>query len=267
MSLLAATAALLAGLLLVDEPSVARLRTLRDEGPSTGGLARLAWRGLPIGLVTTAAAAGGLTAGAAGAVVAFAVTAPLWTVLLVWRRHARRAAATATEVAVAAACQLLAGLLRVGHVPSEALSVAARDSPLLAEAAAVQQVGGTVGPVLRRLGRRPGGAGLAELGVAWEVAERTGASLGATLDALAERLAAVRAVRDVVTAELSAPRATGRLLAVLPAAGLLLGYSLGGDPLAFLTGSLPGQLSLAAGVALGCAGVFWTERIADAGDH
>ncbi len=94
------------------------------------------------------------------------------------------------------------------------------------------------------------------------VAERTGASLGATLDALAERLTAAGNLQDVVNAELAAPRATGRLLAVLPLAGLLLGYGLGGDPLAFLTGSPAGQLSLVAGITLGCAGVLWTERIA-----
>jgi tight adherence protein B len=62
---------------------------------------------------------------------------------------------------------------------------------------------------------------------------------------------------------LSAPRATSRLLAVLPLAGLALGYGFGGDPVGFLAGSAPGQLSLVVGVALGCAGVLWTERIAD----
>ena len=129
-----------------------------------------------------------------------------------------------------------------------------------------QQVGGEVAPVLRRLGARPGSRGLAELGAAWELAERTGASLGATLDALAERLAATGAVNDVVSAELAAPRATGRLLAALPVAGLVLGYGMGGDPVAFLTGSVAGQVSLSLGVVLGCAGVLWTERIADGAD-
>ena len=57
-----------------------------------------------------------------------------------------------------------------------------------------------------------------------------------------------------------------RLLAALPLAGVALGYGFGGDPLAFLAGSLPGQLSLIGGVSLGCAGVVWTEHIADAGN-
>ena len=34
---------------------------------------------------------------------------------------------------------------------------------------------------------------------------------------------------------------------------------------AFLTGSPPGLASLVLGVALGCCGVLWTERIAAAG--
>lgn len=266
MSVLAAAAAFACCLLLVSGPPAARLREREDDverGDWQAGRRRPI---LAIGLTVTVGVAGALVSGAAGAVVAFAATAPAVTALLVWRRHAGRTAAKASAEAVAGACQLLAGLLRLGHVPADALRAAARDSPILAEVAAVQQVGGTVGPVLRRLGGRPGCSGLAELGIAWEVAERTGASLSATLDALAERLAAARTVQDVVAAELSAPRATGRLLAVLPAAGLLLGYSLGGDPVGFLTGSLPGQLSLVAGVALGCAGVFWTEAIADGGD-
>lgn len=265
MNLLAAAAAFLAALLLVTGPRSARLRGLRRRN-RVGALLPVVGRVLPLGVVAAAGLTGGFLGGATWAVIAFAVSAVLVTALLVWRQHRQRAAARATAAAVAGACQLLAGLLRVGHVPAAALRVAARDSPILAEAAAVQQVGGAVGPPLRRAGRRPGGTGLVELGVAWEVAERTGASLSATLDSLAQRLTAAREVSDIVAAELSAPRATGRLLAVLPAAGLVLGYGLGGDPLAFLTGSPPGQLSLAAGVALACAGVFWTERIAAGGD-
>jgi tight adherence protein B len=261
MSLLAATAVLVAGLLLLGSSPASRLHRLLPVPDRTASVSRRTRWALPalLGLV---ACLGGVFGGTAGAAISFAAGAPVATALRVWRRHVRTAAAATNAASVAAACRLLAGLLRVGHVPAAALRVAARDSPLLAEVVAVQEVGGAVAPVLRQLGGRAGAAGLAQLGAAWEVAERTGASLSATLDALAERLAAAGAVTDVVSAELAAPRATGRLLAVLPLAGLLLGYSLGGDPLAFLTGSTAGQLCLAVGVALGCAGVIWTERIA-----
>lgn len=265
MTLLAAVAAALACWLLVGPGRATRLRA---GAPAERGavVARLARSALPLLVAAGAALAGGAVGGAGGAVTGLALALPALTTVHLWRRHRVRAAVTATAREVSDACQLLAGLLRVGHVPATALVLAARDAPVLAEVAAVLGVGGAVGPVLRRLGERPGRSGLAELGVAWEVAERTGASLTATLDALAERLAARQSVSDVVAAELSAPRATGRLLAALPVAGVLLGYSFGGDPLAFLTGSLPGQVSLVAGAALGCAGLLWTERIADTGE-
>ncbi len=262
MSALAAIAVAVACWLALGPNPALRLRDPErvDDAVRSGVWPRRALPGL---LVAVATVVGGLGGGGAGAAIAFAAALPAVTVGLVWRRHRDRSAASATARDVSSACQLLAGLLRVGHVPSAALAAAARDAPVLAEAAAVLEVGGPPGAALRRLGTERGRAGLVELAIAWEVAERTGASLTATLDVLAERLAAEQAVADVVAAELAAPRATGRLLAVLPAAGVALGYSFGGDPLGFLAGSLPGQLSLVAGVALGCAGVFWTERIAE----
>ena len=241
------------------------LRLLVRAAPAARWRGRGARAGLAGAGVAGALLVGGLLGGGAGAALGTSAALPVLTAVLVWRRHRGRAAAVVAGEEVFGACQLLAGLLRVGHVPTAALQIAARDAPLLAEAAAVLEVGGPVAPALRRCGARPGCESLVELGIAWEVAERTGASLTATLDALTGRLSARRAVDHVVAAELSAPRATGRLLAVLPVAGVLLGYSFGGDPLAFLAGSLPGQLSLTAGVALGCAGVVWTERIADVG--
>jgi tight adherence protein B len=263
--LVAGLAVLVAVLVLGGSSGAARLRRLGARPEHVEHVRRSRWMMAPIAL-SALVGAGTALGGAAGAAVCFAVGLPLATALLVWRRHKARRAAAKNAAAVATACRLLAGLLRLGHVPSSALRAAAGECPLLVEIVAVQQVGGAVAPALRRLGVRPGGRGLAELGAAWEVAERTGASLGATLDALAERLAATSAVSDVVSAELAAPRATGRLLAVLPVAGLLLGYGMGGDPVAFLTGSPAGQVSLALGVALGCAGVLWTERIADGSD-
>ena len=265
MIALAAVAVFVAVLLLGGDTRASRLRRLRARPEPLGRSRRWQWLVAPAGLAGLVGT-GGLLAGGSGAAVCFAGGLPLLTAVLVWRRHRMRLGAVRNAADVATACRLLAGLLQLGHVPSAALRVAAGECPLLAEAVAVQQVGGAVAPALRRLGDRPGARGLAELGAAWEVSERTGASLGATLDALAERLVAAGVVTDVVSAELAAPRATGRLLAVLPVAGLVLGYGMGGDPVAFLTGSAAGQVSLALGVALGCAGVLWTERIADGGD-
>ncbi len=265
MITLAGVAVFFAVLLLGGRSGAARLRRL-DLRPEAAGRSRR-WQGLVTpAAVAALVCAGSLLAGGSGAAICFAVALPLATALRVWRRQRSRRGAARNAAEVATASRLLAGLLRLGHVPAAALRVAAADFPLLAEVVAVQEVGGAVAPALRRLGVRPGARGLADLGAAWEVSERTGASLGATLEALAERLIAAGAVTDVVSAELAAPRATGRLLAVLPIAGLALGYAMGGDPVAFLTGSAAGQLSLALGIALGCAGVLWTEHIADGGN-
>lgn len=260
MILLAAVAAGLAWFLWAGPPAARRLVA---PGRPRDRLRAVGARVLPVTAVGVSAGAGAVAGGGAGAAIGLSAGLAVLTAGVVLRAHRRRSAAAARAAEVADACQLLAGLLRVGHVPAGALRVAARDAPVLAEAAAMLRVGGEVPPVLRSLARVPGRAGLAELAAAWEVAGATGASLTATLDALADRLASRQGVSRVVAAELSAPRATGRLLAVLPVAGLALGYALGGDPLSFLTGSWPGRASLVAGVALGCAGVVWTERIAD----
>lgn len=186
------------------------------------------------------------------------------TVLWLVRGHLRHRGAEKSEEAVVAACRALAGLLRVGHIPSVAVRTVAAESQVLAEVSAVQSVGGEIAPVLRRLGAAPGQGGLVELANAWQVTQRTGASLTATLDALAERLVAQEAVQQTVRAELAGPRSTGRLLAALPAAGVALGFFMGGDPIGFLTESWLGQVLLVVGVGLACVGVVWTERIADA---
>ena len=61
----------------------------------------------------------------------------------------------------------------------------------------------------------------------------------------------------MVAAELAAAYATARMLAVLPLGVLLLGSGIGGDPVGFLTGSIPGLVCLALGLALSFAGLQW----------
>lgn len=263
MDFLAASAAFAAGWLALRASPTVRLRASPGEETPRGR--GRGWRAAGPVLVVISTVGGLALAGGRGAAIGFAVSLPVATAVLLWRRHRRRSAARAAAGEVASACRLLAGLIRVGHVPATALAAAARDAPVLAECAAAHAIGGDVCGTLQRQGAGPGMAGLVELAAAWEVAEGTGASLTATLDALTDRLTANRKVDEVVAAELSAPRATGRLLAMLPIAGLGLGYAFGGDPLLFLTGSLLGQISLVAGVGLGCVGVFWTEHIADQG--
>jgi tight adherence protein B len=224
------------------------------------------WAAVPvvaaIAGVSAAATLGLLFFGTAGGAIGLSSALVATTVVWSRRQHHTASRAKRRTEEVVDACQLLAGLMRVGHVPTTALRIAAVDSAVFAEADAAQRVGGSVVAALRRQAREPGGVGLAELAAAWEVAEATGASMTATLDALSDRLDAARKVARVVAAELAAPRATGQLLAALPVFGLFLGYAIGGDPGSFLLGSPVGQLCLVIGVGLACVGLWWIERIA-----
>ena len=149
MTLLAGLAVFAAVLALVGSSRAVRLRRLGDRPAPVGRSRRWRWLIAPsalAGLVGSGAAAGG----AGGAVICFSVGLPLVTALVVWRRHRARHAAVTNAADVATACRLLAGLLRLGHVPSAALRVAAGECKVLAEVVAVQQVGGAVAPALRR---------------------------------------------------------------------------------------------------------------------
>ncbi|MDR1768566.1 MAG: hypothetical protein LBR32_09115 [Propionibacteriaceae bacterium] len=212
--------------------------------------------------------AAGLAVGAAvalwfGPLVGLAAALPAATVCWIARRQRLRFVTLRRRSRIESACRMIAGTLRVGRLPGEALRLAAKDCPEFARAAGVEQLGGDIPAALRAQGGLPGGEALVDLAAAWELAQRTGASLTVTLDMLSRQLAEQVEVRQVVSSELSAPRSTGRLLAALPVAGIGLGYMMGGDPLEFLIGSAAGQFVLLAGVVLACAGVVWTERIAD----
>lgn len=215
-----------------------------------GGLAAPVLGGLVIG---------GLRGGVLG-VIAALVGVTGWR--LVGRRWRHRAAGQ-RRAQVAQAAQALAGELSIGRVPAEALHVVGVDFPVLQGVSATLELGGDVGEALRLAAKEPGCRGLLALARAWEVSERTGAPMVRSLESVAEALCYEKSVAATVAGELAAPRATGRLLAGLPLAGLGLGYVLGGDPVAFLLSNPVGWGCLVLGVALACAGLLWSERIAD----
>lgn len=246
-------------------------------GPPGGRLDRLAARPAdrrepphaPRRLRGAAALAGcllvlaGIVAGARGVALALVATLVGGTGTVLAVRHAARREQDRRREEVVHAGEVLSGLLRVGQIPATALALAAVDAEVLREAAAEQAVGGDVGVALLRASARPGQEGLSDLATAWEVASRTGASLGDALEAAAQRLADEHELARLVAAELAAARAAGRVMAVLPLVGLALGFGFGGDPTVFLTGTTPGRVCLVAGTALACAGVLWTDVIAD----
>jgi tight adherence protein B len=87
------------------------------------------------------------------------------------------------------------------------------------------------------------------------------------VERLANGLRAEEAQRREVSAQLAGPRATARLVAILPLFGLMLAAGLGGDPLRVLFGTSYGLVCLGTGLALDVVGVLWTERIASAAER
>lgn len=263
MTALTSLLVLVAVLLALPAPAWRRL----DRAPSAAGAGAGRTSSVPRVLLVAVLVGGGLTLAAAlagpraGVFLASGLVV-VGTVLRLGRLRARRTAAERSRAAVAEACTLLAANLRVGMVPAQALTAAADTCAVLEEARQTLALGGDVTAVWRRQARRDGSAGLRELARAWQVGTRTGASLTSTLDEVARGLTADVALRAVVGSELAAPRATGKVMAALPALGLGLGYLLGGDPLRWLAASAAGWACLLAGTVLACAGVLWIETLA-----
>ncbi|QTD99970.1 type II secretion system F family protein [Streptomyces cyanogenus] len=182
-------------------------------------------------------------------------------------RLARRARRTRERRAdaVIALCGALAGEVRAGRQPGEALLRAARDSGGLGDAqaavVAAARFGGDVPGALATAARQPGAEGLLGLAACWRVAVDQGAGLAAGLDRLDGALRAERDQRADLHAQLSGPRATAVLLAALPALGLLLGTAMGADPLRVLLHSGAGLGCLTAGAVFEVAGMWWAVRI------
>ncbi|SDV03954.1 tight adherence protein B [Microlunatus sagamiharensis] len=209
-------------------------------------------------------ATGTFAGGARGAVLAAALVVAAGTVTRVALAHAADGRARRAQADVARACGVLASYVRVGQVPADALVLVARDTPVLAEAAAVQQIGGDVPDALHARAARPGHGGLSDLARAWRVSSSTGAPMAPALEEVAAGLASDESLRSVVSAELSAPRSTGKVMAVLPLVGIGLGYLLGGRPLDWLVAGPLGWACLLLGLLLAAGGVLWIERLARA---
>lgn len=248
--------------------------------PAAGGLGRLGvrrrqrdWR--PAGRPTTSwflllgLVVAGITLSVAGIaglgliVVAGGAVASVGALL---RRSRRRADQRRRRREVLEFCDGLAAELRAGQPVVVALQAACGGMPELAVVATAVRFGGGVADALRGCAGRPGAEGLRAVAVAWEVAAGSGAALAGVLDRVAAALRAEEDARSEVEAALAPPRATAKLLAVLPAFGLLLGTSMGARPVDFLLGSGIGAACLAVGVGLVVAGVVWVERIAAAAE-
>ncbi|MGW2562645.1 type II secretion system F family protein [Streptomyces sp. NPDC001514] len=183
----------------------------------------------------------------------------------------RRRAKERRADAVIALCGGIAGELRAGRQPGQALLTAGRDTGALggAEAAvlAAARFGGDVPAELRRAAREPGADGLAGLAACWRVSVDSGAGLASGLDRLEAALRAERDQREGLRAQLAGAWSTVVVLALLPVVGLGLGWALGADPLRVLLHSPVGVGCLLVGGLLEAAGLCWAARIVRAGER
>lgn len=213
-----------------------------------------------------------LAAGCAAGVVA-ATPVPAVLVLpaswIVRRRRARVSAerdAEALRRGVVGLCAALAGELRAGRSPEDALALAGdavddASGQLIAEAVAAGRVGGDVADALDRAAARPGAQGLRRIAACWRIATGRGGGFAPALERIAETLRAEEDGRAEVLAELAGARSTAHVLAGLPVLGVFLGGSLGARPAEVLLRTPMGIGCLCAGAALVVLGLEWTDRL------
>ncbi|MEU8993276.1 type II secretion system F family protein [Streptomyces caniferus] len=199
------------------------------------------------------------------------VLASVAALFLVRRRLAARGAVRARDrrsVAVIGLCAAVAGELRAGRQPAQALLAAGAPGLGTAGSAVVAaaRYGGDVPRALRAAARLPGAAGLTGMAACWQVAVEGGAGLASGLERIAAGLRAQRDQRDELRAQLAGPRATALMLALLPVGGLLMGGALGADPLRVLLHTPAGWGCLVIGGLLEWCGVSWTARIVAAAE-
>lgn len=157
--------------------------------------------------------------------------------------------------------EALVGELQAGQPVVDACARALRVWPEAAPVAAAARLDADVPQALRRLGERPGAAGMRRLAAAWSLCAGTGAGLAFALDQVVQTARGEQEVARQVQAELAAARATGRLVTLLPVVVLLAAQGIGAQPWHFLTGTASGLVCLAGGLALTLTGLWWIERI------
>jgi tight adherence protein B len=185
------------------------------------------------------------------------------------RRHRRRVRlrSIAEADALQSALDVLVSELRVGAHPVAAFEAAAAEAAgavadALRAVAARARLGADVAVGLQsvaRASRVPGP--WTRLAVCWQLAESQGLAIATLMSAAQRDIAERQRFSSRVDAGMAGARATGAVLAVLPALGLGLGQLIGADPVRFLVSGGVGGWLLVIGVGLSSAGLLWSDRI------
>jgi tight adherence protein B len=196
---------------------------------------------------------------AGGAVIVGWVSSRL---LAGWRR---REARSRSRVAVIEFCDALSAELEAGLPAVTAMERAGASWLPLSGVVNAARLGDDVAEALRSAASStPGAEGLRSVAAAWDVAAHSGAALAVVLARVGAGLRCDEEAHSEVIAALGPPRATAKMLAVLPLFGIALGVSMGTDPLSFLLQTTVGSVCLVTGTAMALAGLWWVERLASA---
>lgn len=221
--------------------------------------------------VLTATAVGGLAAAMIVPWTAVVAGAMVLATFVARRGGVRRKATRAAESsALQGALGLLVGELRVGAHPVVAFEAAAAEvdgavATSLRAVAARARLGADVSAGLRSVATGSTLPGhWMRLSVCWHLAQTQGLAIVALVQAAQRDIVERERFASAVSAGMAGARATATILAGLPVLGVGLGQLIGADPLRFLLSGGAGGWLLVIGVALACAGLWWSDRITDA---
>ena len=162
---------------------------------------------------------------------------------------------------VATVAQRLAVLLGAGVAPSSALAHVREtdDDAVLEAAVAAAEAGGDVAvAICRAAASEPAADAWQAVAAAWSVSSAVGAPLASTLRTMAESFRDVGRLQRELVVALAGPRATARLVALLPVVAVGFGVLLGFDTLRVLFATPIGIGCLVSGVILLLAGSRWS---------
>jgi len=163
---------------------------------------------------------------------------------------------------VASIVQRLAVLLGAGVGPVAAWGyLGERGAAVTASIEGGESVPAAIRTHLVRRSASPAGRAWAGVAAAWQVATDAGAPLASTLREFARSLRAIAEIERDITTALAGPRATARLVMVLPVLGVFFGMVLGLNPLAVLFTTTAGLSCLAVGSALMAVAWWWNRRL------
>lgn len=179
---------------------------------------------------------------------------------------AARRRATARRNAVLDVLTAFAAELHAGVPPTRALTAASSsiDQRICPATDSALAMGGDVAAALEIDADTEGLPLLRSVAACWRVGESSGAGLTLAIERLATSARSVEDAHVQLEAQLATPRATARMLAMLPGIGIVMGMLLGADPLGWLLTPGFGLLCLIAGVGLTVSGLVWTGRISAA---